>query len=121
MPRSRQGKFHLAERPASLVAGIGCNRNTGMEELKMLLDDVLKKFNAKALSLWNSGGLVVHSQKPVRTLEDRQGLLVGAISPPTADLIKILGGAPVTIPFPDIYMSLQKKVIDASIFGCRRW
>lgn len=31
----------LVLRPASLVAGIGCNRNTGAEEIKALLDDVL--------------------------------------------------------------------------------
>jgi cobalt-precorrin 5A hydrolase len=31
----------LALRPASLVAGIGCNRNTGAEEIKALLEDVL--------------------------------------------------------------------------------
>ncbi len=29
----------LVLRPASLVAGIGCNRNTGMEEMKALLED----------------------------------------------------------------------------------
>ena len=31
----------LVLRPASLVAGIGCNRNTAMEEMKALLEDVL--------------------------------------------------------------------------------
>ena len=33
----------LILRPATLVAGIGCNRNTSMEEIKDLLDEVLKK------------------------------------------------------------------------------
>jgi len=33
----------LILRPATLVAGIGCNRNTPMEEIKDLLDEVLKK------------------------------------------------------------------------------
>ena len=32
----------LVLRPASLVAGIGCNRNTPMDEIKRLLDEVLK-------------------------------------------------------------------------------
>jgi len=41
----------LKLRPASLVAGIGCNRNTGMEEIKELLDDVLKKFCLSPSSL----------------------------------------------------------------------
>jgi cobalt-precorrin 5A hydrolase len=41
----------LKLRPASLVAGIGCNRNTAMKEIKELLDDVLKKFNLSQSSL----------------------------------------------------------------------
>ena len=41
----------LRLRPPSLVAGIGCNRNTGMEEMRVLLDDVLKKFNLSQFSL----------------------------------------------------------------------
>jgi cobalt-precorrin 5A hydrolase len=35
----------LILRPATLVAGIGCNRNTPMEEIKDLLVEVLKKNN----------------------------------------------------------------------------
>jgi len=35
----------LILRPATLVAGIGCNRNTPMQEIKDLLDEVLKKNN----------------------------------------------------------------------------
>ncbi len=35
----------LILRPATLVAGIGCNRNTPMEEIKALLDDTLNKYH----------------------------------------------------------------------------
>jgi cobalt-precorrin 5A hydrolase len=41
----------LVLRPASLVAGIGCNRNTGIEEIKALLEDVLEKNNLAPSSL----------------------------------------------------------------------
>jgi len=34
----------LILRPATLVAGIGCNRNTAMDEMKQLLEETLKKF-----------------------------------------------------------------------------
>ena len=41
----------LVLRPPSLVCGIGCNRNTTMEEMKALLEDVLAKSELAAASL----------------------------------------------------------------------
>jgi cobalt-precorrin 5A hydrolase len=41
----------LVLRPASLVAGIGCNRNTGSEEIKALLEEVLAANNLAQSSL----------------------------------------------------------------------
>jgi TRAP-type C4-dicarboxylate transport system substrate-binding protein len=80
-----------------------------------LYDQLMQeKFNAKGLGLVNTGGIQLYSTKPVKTLEDWKGLLVGAISPPTAEMIKQLGGSPVTIMWTDMYESLQKKVIDAT-------
>lgn len=73
-----------------------------------------KKFNAKGLGLVNTGGIQLYSTKPVKTLEDWKGLLVGGISPPTSEMIKQLGGSAVTIMWTDMYESLQKKVIDAT-------
>ncbi len=41
----------LCLRPATLVAGIGCNRNTPMNEIKALLDDTFKKYHLAGNSL----------------------------------------------------------------------
>lgn len=41
----------LILRPRSLVAGMGCNRNTGTEEMKSLLYEVLEKFALSRSSL----------------------------------------------------------------------
>ena len=41
----------LILRPASLIAGIGCNRNTDLSEIKGLLSDVLQKFRLSPHSL----------------------------------------------------------------------
>lgn len=57
------------------------------------------------------------STKPIKTLEDIKSMLTGAISPPTAALVKELGGSPVVIMWTDMYESLQKKVIDAVTNG----
>jgi TRAP-type C4-dicarboxylate transport system substrate-binding protein len=52
------------------------------------------------------------SKKPIRKLEDLQGLKIGAqgMSP---DVAKALGVALVNLPFPELYTALQQGVIDA--------
>jgi TRAP-type C4-dicarboxylate transport system substrate-binding protein len=55
--------------------------------------------------------------KPVKNLEEFKGILVGAISPVTASMAKDLGGSPVTIMWTDMYESLQKKVVDGTVFN----
>ena len=83
-----------------------------------LYDQILqKKFNAKGLGLYNSGGVNLVSTKPVKTLEDWQGLLVGCLSPVASGLAKSLGASPVTIMWTETYEALQKKVIDSTLQG----
>ena len=54
----------------------------------------------------------VLSKKPIRKLEDLQGLKVGAqgMSP---DVAKALGVALVNLPYPELYTALQQGIIDA--------
>jgi TRAP-type transport system periplasmic protein len=89
--------------------------NAACRRLLPLYDKILQeKFNAKGLVMMNTGGLGLWSQKPLKTLEEWKGLLVGSVSPVTSTLIKGLGGSPVTIPFYEIFEALQKKVVDAA-------
>ena len=53
----------LVLRPASLVAGIGCNRNTPMEEMKALLDDVLEMYHLAPASLTSLSSIDVKSDE----------------------------------------------------------
>ena len=92
--------------------------SSACKPMLQLYDQILQeKFNAKGLSVMNTGGMQLFSIKPVKTLEDWQGLLVGALSPPVAAMVKEMGGSPVTIVWTDAYESLQKKVIDATTQG----
>jgi TRAP-type C4-dicarboxylate transport system substrate-binding protein len=85
------------------------------KEFLPLYDAILQeKFNAKGLGLMNLSGVELVSRKPVKTMADWKGLMVGALSPLTAQMIKGLGGSPAVIPFMDMYTSLQKGVIDAT-------
>jgi len=59
-----------------------------------------------------SGPCVLHLvSKPVRTLEELQGLKIRAVGIMT-DVIKALGGLPVPLQMPDVYDSLRRGVID---------
>ena len=53
----------LVLRPASLVAGIGCNRNTAMEEMKALLEDVLEANHLALSSLTSLASIDVKSDE----------------------------------------------------------
>ena len=53
----------LVLRPASLVAGIGCNRNTPMEEMKALLDDVFEMHHLAPASLRSLASIDVKSDE----------------------------------------------------------
>jgi TRAP-type C4-dicarboxylate transport system substrate-binding protein len=76
-----------------------------------------EKFNQKVVSCFQIGAMDLCSKNPVRTLEDWDGLLVGALDPDTANLTTAFGGAPVTIPWTEMYSSLEKGVIDAQFVG----
>ena len=67
----------LILRPASLVAGIGCNRDTGMEEMKALLQDVLETNNLASSSLKCMASIDVKADEPgLITLAQDLGLTV---------------------------------------------
>jgi TRAP-type C4-dicarboxylate transport system substrate-binding protein len=86
-------------------------------KLAPLLSEILEeKFNQKLLCLHNYTAVEMISAKPVKTLEDWDGLLVQAISPSTAALIEAMGAAPVTgMPYTESYSLLEKGTVEAVI------
>jgi C4-dicarboxylate-binding protein DctP len=97
------------------------NIEAGIEAARRLLplhDKILQeRFNAKALGLINFSGFELLCSRPVKSLEDWKGMMVGAISPTMAHMIKELGGSPVTVMWTDLYTSLQKGIIDGAANG----
>jgi len=74
------------------------------------------QFNQKLLCLHNYTGMALISTKPVKTLDDWDGLLVQAISPVLASMIEALGGAPVTgMPYTESYSMMEKGTVDGVI------
>ena len=54
----------LILRPPSLVAGIGCNRNTGFDEIRGFLMDVLARFDLSPKSLKSLASIDLKSDEP---------------------------------------------------------
>ena len=86
-------------------------------ELRPLYGDILEQqFNQKLLCLHNYTGMALLSTKPVKTLEDWNGLLVQAISPSIASMVETLGGSSVTgQPYTESYSLMEKGTVDAVI------
>jgi TRAP-type C4-dicarboxylate transport system substrate-binding protein len=75
------------------------------------------KFNCKPIYFHTLTGMDLISKKEVKTKADWNGLLVHSISPQMGNIIKYMGGAPVSMPFADAYQGLQKGVVEASIIS----
>ncbi len=90
--------------------------NYAIKGILPLYDQLLQeKFNAKGLGLFAFTASEVVTTRPVKSLEEMKGLLMGSISPVASAMTKDLGGSPVTIMWPDLYESLQKKVVSGTL------
>jgi TRAP-type C4-dicarboxylate transport system substrate-binding protein len=87
-----------------------------------VINDVYNKFMPKELMdtrvmyLHAHGPGLVHTRdKAVRTLDDMKGLKLRGHGT-SALVVKALGGTPVPMPMPETYQSLQKGVVDGSVY-----
>lgn len=72
------------------------------------------EYNAKILALWaNSPPILLTKDKPVRTLEDLQGLILRVTSSGQVPFVQALGASPVGQPVSVINQNLANGVIDA--------
>ncbi len=88
---------------------------------KMVYEKYLIPMYFKDIKILWTGRFALNSllmaTKPVRSLEDVRGKIIGFGGGKTPPLVlKALGAAPENIQSPDIYTSLEKKVIDGMLF-----
>ncbi|MEJ2156108.1 MAG: TRAP transporter substrate-binding protein [Desulfobacteraceae bacterium] len=76
--------------------------------------EIQKEFSDnKILAVFTSNPyILITTKKPVKTLEDIQGMKIRMSGGPPTEMMKALGGTPMLIPMPENYISLQKGVID---------
>jgi len=109
----------------SQVAGlpfIAPKSDTGMKVYR----DLMKKFpeivdefsEVKFLYFFVSTANGLHTpEKPLRTLEDVQGVKLASRAPVLSDVLEALGAVPVAMGPPDTYMAIEKGVVDGTIFS----
>lgn len=68
-----------------------------------------------ALYSTDTASIFLMSKKPVRTLEDLSGMKIRCTAGAYVNWLTALGATPVVMAAPDVYMSLQKGVIDGLI------
>ena len=69
--------------------------------------------DVKVLLLYTSEPYTLTTrEKQVKTLADLKGMKIRMTGGPPTEMMKLLGGVPMLIPMPDVYISLQKGVID---------
>ncbi len=72
--------------------------------------------DSKVLMLWNSDSASLMSRsKPIRTLEDLKGMKIRTPSAAQSAQLDALGAIPIDMPVTQIYNSLERGTIDASM------
>ncbi len=82
---------------------------------KGLFGDELSKI--KPIALFAFTNMSVHTHKPVHTLADLRGMKVATMSRTLSEVIRELGGTPITMPPGEFYQSLKRGTVDAAGIG----
>ena len=106
--------FNMAELPFS-VNSIEADAAYTQQMQKVYDQVASEKHNMKCIIAHTCQGLDIISKEPVKTLADWDKLLCQTISPPTAKVVELLGGAGVALDFAEGYQAMQKGVIEASL------
>lgn len=64
-----------------------------------------------------SGDSIITKKRAVKQIEDLKGLKIHAGGPQISDRIKLMGGIPVFIPYPELYGALEKGIVDGMVMG----
>jgi TRAP-type transport system periplasmic protein len=109
----------LAEYPLSYNS-IEANVAAAKPLVELFSKEIFEKFlNMKGLASYSTGAQELISKKPVKSLKDWKGLLVGTGNAQGSALANALGAAPVTIFWTDFYSALSKGTVDAVLNSMR--
>ncbi len=109
--RGRFPLMEIADLPVGLASGVNATK---------AINEFYQKFKPKELDdvevmyLNGHGPGVLHTKKPVRTLEDLKGMKIRCTGI-AASIVTALGGTPVAMGMGDTYDALSRGVVDGSM------
>lgn len=77
----------------------------------------LEKLGIKLVATYPFSGQMLFCRKPIKSIADIKNLKVRTSGPSAADLIKGLGGQPVSLAFGEVYTALERGTVDCAITG----
>jgi TRAP-type C4-dicarboxylate transport system substrate-binding protein len=118
MPGVPPGRFPLTEM-IGLPATPWCVSSEVMSQLQQRLYDegyIAKEWaDVKVLFFYTTPPSAIPSTAPIRSFNDIKGMKLGTVAGAVGmKILKELGFVPSTVSTPEIYLALQKKVIDAT-------
>jgi tripartite ATP-independent transporter DctP family solute receptor len=85
---------------------------------KRFVGDLESKTGLKVIGLIDSGGFFAftNSKRPIKTVEDMDGLRIRTMTLPTHEtIVSSLGGQPTPLPWAEVYTALQTGVADGQM------
>ncbi|MGD9727401.1 MAG: TRAP transporter substrate-binding protein [Nitrospiraceae bacterium] len=73
--------------------------------------------DVKLLSMWAHDGGVIHSNRPIRTMEDMKGMRLRSPSRLTGEALAALGATPIGLPLPQTPEALAQGTIDGAVIA----
>jgi TRAP-type C4-dicarboxylate transport system substrate-binding protein len=69
--------------------------------------------NVKVTALFNIGSYLLFSNKPISSVDDLKGVKIRTIGEGWVEVCKAIGAVPVSLPTGEMYLALQKGIVDA--------
>jgi TRAP-type C4-dicarboxylate transport system substrate-binding protein len=128
----RSGQVDIAAAPLTTVSGDVpmldgvdlAGMNPDIKQARRVADAMLpvankelERLGIKLVATYPFSGQMLFCRKPIATLADLKGLKVRTNGPSAADLVKALGGQPVSLAFGEVYTALERGTVDCGITG----
>ena len=128
----RSGQVDIAAAPLTTVSGDVpildgvdlAGMNSDIRQARKVADAMmpvankeLERLGIKLVATYPFSGQMLFCRKPIATLADLKGLKVRINGPSAGDLVKALGGQPVSLAFGEVYTALERGTVDCGITG----
>lgn len=128
----RSGQVDIAAVPLTTVSGdvplldgvdlAGMNLDIGQARkvanaMVPIANKDLERLGIKLVATYPFSGQMLFCRKPISALADIKGMKVRTFGPSSTDLVKALGGQPVSLAFGEVYTALERGTVDCAITG----